>query len=139
MIEKKANEKGISKDSIIIESAEREEIKYKTAKWNYSIFFIVPKFSKKSSSPTKQGELMAMGIPAICNAGVGDTDYILNKYQSGYLVNEFSVEEYKRIIEKIITDKSHFNPIKIREGAIEYYSLEKGIEDYHTIYKRLTN
>ena len=137
LIEKKSQEKGISKDSIIIEAAEREEIKDKTARWDYSIFFIVPKFSKKSSSPTKQGELMAMGIPVICNSGVGDTDYIINKYHSGYLVKEFSNEEYKRIINKIIADKSHLNPVNIREGAKEYYSLEKGIEDYNNIYKTL--
>jgi hypothetical protein len=44
-----------------------------------SIFFIRPTYSKKASSPTKQGEIMAMGIPLICNYGVGDTDEIVKK------------------------------------------------------------
>lgn len=137
LIKKKAREKGIPDNALLIESAEREEIKDKTASWDFSIFFIIPKFSKKASSPTKQGELMAMGIPVICNTGVGDTDFILNKYQSGYLVNDFTEGEYKRIVEKILANKSYFNPKKIREGAVDFYSLEKGIEDYHRIYKTL--
>ena len=49
-----------------------------------------------SSSPTKQGELMGMGIPIICNSGVGDVDLIVEKYQSGYVVpnvNQLNLDE----------------------------------------------
>ncbi|MEI9956314.1 MAG: hypothetical protein WDM90_08440 [Ferruginibacter sp.] len=40
----------------------------------FSVFFIKPCYSKQSSSPTKHGEIMAMGIPLITNSGVGDVE-----------------------------------------------------------------
>jgi len=42
-----------------------------------------------SSSPTKKGEIMSMGIPVICNTGIGDTDDIANKYDADYIVHKF--------------------------------------------------
>ena len=33
---------------------------------------------------------MAMGIPVICNKGVGDVDHIVNSTQSGIVVNDFN-------------------------------------------------
>ena len=62
-------------NQIKIEECNRTEIPKKTKEWNYSIFFIKPSYSKISSSPTKQGELMGLGIPVICNKGVGDVDH----------------------------------------------------------------
>ena len=78
---------------------------------------------------------MAMGIPVICNAGVGDTDYIVNKYKSGYIINEFSTKEYKRIIDSIHKKEQKFIPTEIRKGAIDYFSLNNGVNNYSIIYK----
>ena len=37
---------------------------------------------------------MNLGIPIICNAGVGDVDKIINECMPELLVNEFSKLEY---------------------------------------------
>ncbi len=74
---------------------------------------------------------MSMGIPVITNAGVGDTDFIVNKYNSGLLVREFTENEYVNIINQIddLTNNS-----KIITGAKEYFSLEQGISKYNNVY-----
>lgn len=41
---------------------------------------------------------MALGIPLICNAGVGDTDWIVEKYQSGLLVHTLDSAGYHEAI-----------------------------------------
>ena len=38
----------------------------------------MPSFSKKASCPTKMGEIMNLGVPVICNKGVGDVEEIMN-------------------------------------------------------------
>ena len=58
-----ASERGILKEQLKIESAERQDIPKILSTWDASVFFILPSYSKKASSPVKQGELMAMGIP----------------------------------------------------------------------------
>lgn len=119
------------RDSVIIRPGAREEIPYLISISNYSIFFILPSYSKKASSPTKQGEIMAMGIPVICNTNVGDTDKIVNDYKSGIIINDFSVSSYQNAIDKM---SSEFEAPKIMEGAKYYFSLESGVEKYAAIY-----
>jgi glycosyltransferase involved in cell wall biosynthesis len=126
--------KGIPPDRIIIQKAARDEVPVLLSLSRVSIFFIKPVFSKKASSPTKMGEVMGMGIPIICNKGIGDVDSILSN--NGFIINEFSHEEYNRIIEKIIlpqqTDSNN-----IRNAAIKYFSLNDGVEKYDFVYKQI--
>ncbi len=103
----------------------------------YSLFFIRPVFSKKASSPTKQGEIMAMGIPLICNTGVGDTDQIVRDCSAGYLVDSFNDESYAMAVESI--RKAPLDKEQIRGGAIRYFSLSKGVDAYEQVYVNLRN
>jgi len=126
--------KKIDKNDIIIRPAERSEVPLILSIFTYSIFFIKPTYSKISSSPTKQGEIMAMGVPVVCNAGVGDTDEIVKKYKSGFVVKNF---HYKNTIELI--DTQVFDPSEIHDGAVVYFSLKNGIGKYAELYKSFTN
>ncbi len=129
----KALEKGIPSKHFEVVAASRTEVPKQLADVDVGIFFIKPVFSKKASSPTKQGEFMAMGIPVITNSGVGDTDFVINKYQSGMLIEDFNEVDYGKAlenIEKILNlDKKN-----IRSCAIDFYDLKKGIEKYHSVY-----
>lgn len=99
-----------------------------------SIFFIKPAYSKKASSPTKQGELMSMGIPVICNAHVGDTDYVVNNYHSGIVVDDFSDEAYLKVA-KNFDQLLALDKATIEAGAEDFYSLKKGVEKYNEVYE----
>ena len=133
LIHDKAKELDISSSHFLIEESARKDIPAKTANWNFSFIFITPSYSKKSSSPTKQGELMAMGIPVICNKGVGDMDEIVIKYNSGVVV---STDEITSLNIHDVLQKS-FEKEEIRKGGIDYFSLKQGIELYLSIYKNL--
>jgi glycosyltransferase involved in cell wall biosynthesis len=74
---------GVSTDSLCFTSCIHSEVPTYISLFDLSIFYIRPSFSKQASSPTKQGEIMAMGVPIICNSGVGDTTEIIQKYHSG--------------------------------------------------------
>ena len=60
---------------------------------------------------------MAMGIPVICNKGVGDMDEIVIKYNSGVVV---STDEITSLNIQDILQKS-FEKEEIRRG-IDYFS-----------------
>ncbi|QQR96725.1 MAG: glycosyltransferase [Sphingobacteriales bacterium] len=121
-------------DSIIIQAGNRNEVPELLSLSKLSIFFILPSYSKKASSPTKQGELMAMQIPIVCNAGVGDTDFIVKKYHSGFVIENFMFDD---TIQKITNNnlENIFNLSEIRQGSIAYFSLKKGIDKYLEAYK----
>ncbi len=130
----KAKEINLKTDRIVIKSCIHKEVPHYISLFDASIFFIRPTYSKKASSPTKQGEIMAMGKPLICNAGVGDTDRIVEKYKAGTVIqvlNESVFEEHCSF--------ENFNAEETIRGAHEFFSLKMGVERYSNIYSSLTH
>ena len=133
---KEVQAQGLPLQKFRIKSVARNEMPLHLSISQYSLFFIRPVFSKKASSPTKQGEIMAMGIPLICNTGIGDTDEILKMFNSGYLIQDFSSEYFDRVLDEILLEK--FDTHEIRKGARIIFSLDKGVEAYSNIYATLS-
>lgn len=132
IILEKAVKYGIEKNKIIVKNAQRHEVPLLLSLSNYSIFFIKPCFSKQSSSPTKHGEIMAMGIPVITNPGVGDVADIVEKYKSGMVIKDLNKENYLAYSEIIC--HTGFDSNKIRDGAKEFYSLDNAVKKYLKVY-----
>ena len=132
LIKERADKKAIPASNLIIRKASRTEVPQYLSVCDYSIFFIKASYSKISSSPTKQGELMAMGIPIVCNAGIGDTDSIVRNFKSGVVVNKYSNEAYDKAVGELL--ETTFNKEKIRNGALSYFSLDDAVAKYKYIY-----
>jgi glycosyltransferase involved in cell wall biosynthesis len=131
-----AHELLIPLENIIVKKANRTEMPLYLSLIDASVFFIQQKFSKIASSPTKLGELMAMGIPVICNDGVGDVKEIVEKYKAGIVLSSLDEGNLKRAAIKVL-QKDYFNRDSMMEGAKEYYDLGLGVEVYDAIYTSL--
>jgi glycosyltransferase involved in cell wall biosynthesis len=127
---------GIKKTDVIIKEASRKEVPGLIKASDINISFIKPVYSKISSSPTKLGEVLSIGIPVICNSGVGDVESIVNHTQSGFVIQQFNTSEYKKAAEKI-SGLLQKDPNEIRTAAESIYSLEKGIELYKACYQKV--
>ena len=136
VIAAEANKYGLPADKLIVKHGKRNEVPALLSLSSYSLFFIKPCFSKLSSSPTKHGEIMAMGIPVITNSGVGDVKVIVDKYEAGYVVDNFTDEAFNIVISKMLAPNS-FDSDYIRNGATEFYSLKKAVELYEEIYNEI--
>lgn len=127
---------GIKSDQIIVKQAARKEVPYYISLSDASVFFIRPSFSKSASSPTKMGEILAMGVPVITNAGVGDVDQIILDTQCGVLISEFNQSAYDGAIHQLATNYQSYQQNTI-PAAHHYFSLKEGIEKYHQVYSHL--
>ena len=78
---------------------------------------------------------MAMGIPVISNAGVGDVKEIIEKYHAGFVLNKLNEKEYEECISLIMAGKP--DVLKIRAAAEDYYSLDKAVLQYFHVYKKI--
>ena len=128
-----AKERSIDPSDLIIRSCLHKEVPLFISLFDVSVFFIRPTFSKKASSPTKQGEIMAMGIPLICNAGVGDTDKVVHEYKAGVVLKELNDENYR----KMADPASVYDRELTMKGANEFYGLEEGIRRYREVYQKI--
>jgi glycosyltransferase involved in cell wall biosynthesis len=132
-IMEQADKNGVSRSSIRIQSATHKDVSAYISLFNVSVFFIRPTYSKKASSPTKQGELMSMGIPIICNAGVGDTDMVIKKYEAGIVLEELT----SVVFTEINWDQIPFNKTLAQHGSQEFYGLETGVQRYLKVYEKI--
>lgn len=133
LIRRKADEYQIPNLKIV--SADRNNVARLLNTLDASVYFIKPSFSKKASSPVKQAELMAAGIPAVTNAGIGDTDLFFENESTGILISKFNKEEYM-IAAQMLLNKN-FDPLAIRKEALNHFSLQHGVELYNEVYSYL--
>jgi glycosyltransferase involved in cell wall biosynthesis len=128
--------KGIERKHIFITPAEREDLPSILSISKISIFFILPMFSKRASSPTKMGEILSLGIPLIANRGVGDVDYIIEDTNCGYIIDEMTEEHFNLAIDNL-QNTIDLPKENLYHAAQKYYDLQSGIEKYEKIYKKL--
>lgn len=136
LIYREAEKLQIPKDKFIITKAQRAEVPELISLSTLAVFFIKNAFSKKASSPVKQGEIMSMGIPLVCNAGIGDTDKIVNDCAGGISIADLTAEGIDKALENI-DSVIKISPDKIRDGATKWFSLDEGIRRYEKVYAQL--
>lgn len=125
----------LEKSNFIIKFSSREKLPQLASISDVSIFFIKNAYSKKSSSPTKMGELLAMGIPLICNS-IGDVKEIIKETNTGICIEELNTKSYLDVIDQL--DELYIkSPDEIRENSKQYYLLENGLKSYLNIYKTI--
>ena len=81
---------------------------------------------------------MAMGIPVITNAGVGDVADIVKKYNGGIVLTELSDTEFETVT-SMIDSSQKFDATDIRRGAEEFYNLDNAVQKYLKIYREVLN
>jgi glycosyltransferase involved in cell wall biosynthesis len=126
----------IPSDRIIVTKTDRENVPLYISLFDIGVFFIRPTYSKIASSPVKHGEMMGMGIPLICNKGVGDVDSIIKKTGTGHAIDGFSADAFHHAAEAIDTIRA-IDKQQIRSFAFEYYDLQKGLTKYADIYNSI--
>lgn len=129
---------GVPLNTVELRKADHAEVPQQMARMHAGVFFIKPVFSKQASAPTKLGEFLGCGIPCLSNAGVGDMGEILHADQVGIAVSGFGSEEMATAVEGLLAlVQDPATAGRCRESAIRHFSLQKGVEGYSALYKRL--
>ena len=63
---------------------------------DFGVHFIRPGICMIANSPTKFAEYLASGLPILTNAGIGDSDEILQQENVGVTVDGFEPAAYSR-------------------------------------------
>jgi glycosyltransferase involved in cell wall biosynthesis len=131
-----AVEAGVPKEQLIIRYSPRESVPLFISLANWSVFFIKPSYSKTASSPTKQGELMAMGVPVICN-DIGDSGHIIRDTGAGAVVAAFTDAAFENVIVNELPQLEQQPRSAIRQSAFKYYDLADGVQQYRAVYAKM--
>lgn len=138
LISKYFKKYNIDPKNVLIKFSERKFLPDTAHASDMNIFFIKPAYSKISSSPTKMGEVLAMGIPIICNNKVGDVEEIIQQTGSGICIKNFEDETMISAI-KSIKNHGNYRSAEIRERSRAVFELQNGLKKYADAYKLLLN
>ena len=78
---------------------------------------------------------MGMGVPVICNSGVGDVRQIVEDNDSGIVVEGFTETDYVEAVNHFF-EKTFDREKTRREGEL-FYSLSEGVARYSRVYESL--
>ncbi len=123
---------------IVITNTARSFVPYFIDYSDASLLFIKPSFSKKASSATKMGEVLALNKPVITNSNWGDVEVFAGKSNSVILIREFSTAHYMEAGERLTKLLKSEKPDALR-FAQDHLSLKNGIEKYYNVYRELSS
>lgn len=138
-LQPKLKSRGIPIESVRVQSTSYDHVPKHIAIFDVGLFFILPAFSKAASSPVKQGEMLSMGLPVVCNAGVGDTDRVIEEIDRSLLVDGFDSRAYENVLH-VLQNKTYresMGPL-CQATAKRWFDVQQGIDSYHKIYTKIT-
>lgn len=136
MVNGAARRRNVPAAALRVVSATPAEVPSYLSAADLGISFILPAYSKLASSPTKLPEMLAMDLPVVSNAGVGDVDSLYESERIGPLVRGFCSSEYQRAIADLDENMPLYSS-SARELAVREFSLSTGQQRYHGLYEML--
>ena len=125
--------KSMGIDSVTIVNAKFNEVSDYLRSADVGFIFYKNGFSLIGRCPTKLGEYWASGLPVISFSGVGDLDALFVKYaRSGVLLSS-DMDNWSTEMSNIYFADSE----TLRYYANDYFSLEKGVGFYDSLYNSL--
>lgn len=127
--------RGIDAEKLTILSATREEVPELMAAADLGIFFIKPVFSKIASSPTKMGEMLAVGLPIVANVGIGDVEAVIRDTDCGVAIRDFGPESYLSALDEL--DDQTDTAADRRARARPLFDIALGVARYDQAYREM--
>ena len=129
----------VSVDQFSVLSVAAAEVPSYLAAADAGVAFIKRCVSKLASSPTKNGEYLACGLPLILNTGIGDSDALVDQWRAGVLINDFTEDQYVLAADSIAAMAAVPGAReKARRVAEQLFDLESvAAERYASLYERV--
>jgi glycosyltransferase involved in cell wall biosynthesis len=130
---------GLSDGDFQVGGVRADEVPRLLGRAHLGVSFRRATFSQIAASPTKVPEYLAAGLPVVSNAGVGDTDELLERERVGVLVREFDDVDYARAAQEALRlCEEPGTSARCVEVARKFFDLETvGGRRYLDVYRRL--
>lgn len=119
-----------------VRSCGREEVPHFIVAMDALVSLIQPSYARMAASPTKMAECFAVGIPVICNAGVGDVPEQVRLLGAGRVVDPNSDAELMAAV-ACLDDIVTMGGGRLREASRGVFGLEVATKRYQDVYAGL--
>ncbi|HLM02131.1 MAG TPA: glycosyltransferase [Pyrinomonadaceae bacterium] len=131
---------GIAESDYEVLSVKPSEVGTYIKQASLAISFRKSTFAQIAASPTKIPEYLAVGVPVVSNAGIGDTDALIEREKIGVTINDLSPEGYARAVDKaleLLRDAALYDRcIRVAHEGFDLKTV--GRNGYLNVYKKLS-
>jgi glycosyltransferase involved in cell wall biosynthesis len=132
---------GIGENDYEVLSVKPSEVGTYIRQASLAISFRKSTFAQIAASPTKIPEYLAVGVPVVSNAGIGDTDALIENENVGVTVSDLSPQGYAQAVDKaleLLRDESLYERcVRVAHSGFDLKSV--GRNGYLSVYKRLSS
>jgi glycosyltransferase involved in cell wall biosynthesis len=132
---------GYGDNDYFVGSVPPEDVPRHLAGADMAVSFIKKCYSKQASSPTKNAEYLACGLPILINEGIGDSDAHVIEDRTGVVIDGFAEDALSSAIhamDELLAEGEALSS-RCRESAERRYDLHTiGAEAYRRIYRALS-
>jgi glycosyltransferase involved in cell wall biosynthesis len=132
-------QRGIPETDYTVLAAAPHEVSTYLSASDAGLAFIKPCFSKIASSPTKYAEYLACGLPIIINAGIGDSESLLDDNVGTFVtdLSEAHLNNAAEQIDHLVLDRDNVRQ-RTRQIAERRFDVSRvGVERYLRLYERV--
>ena len=137
IIKKILIDSNLDKIDLIVKFVERKNLTMEISKFDFLGFHLKENFSVQASMPTKIAEVLACGVPIVCNAFNEDIEKLIREKHVGFIYNSrnsLTKKNYMEILDLKENIEIHDRCAKV---AHDDFSLTNGAHKYETIYAEL--
>jgi glycosyltransferase involved in cell wall biosynthesis len=130
---------GLEARDFLINAVAAAEVPTFLRRARLGLSFRKPTFAQIAASPTKIPEYLAVGLPVVCNAGIGDMDELIEREQVGVVLRDFNEQGYASAAEQAIAFAED-QKVRHRSAQVarQYFDLNTvGGRGYSNVYRRL--
>jgi glycosyltransferase involved in cell wall biosynthesis len=130
---------GLDPEDFHVAAVDPAEVPGHLARARLGLSFRKPTFSQIASSPTKIPEYLAAGLPVVSNAGIGDTDELLERERVGVVVRGFGGADFAEAAARAVAlAEDASTRARCFETARRFFDLaDVGGARYCEVYRRL--
>jgi len=141
LVESEFARAGVEEQARTIARVDSQDVGAYLGAADFAISFIRPAPSKISSSPTKVGEYLAVGLPVLCAAGVGDLDDFFTRTGTGVLLEALDRDSYLAASDGLLALAGDPDtPRRCKQAARDELSLDSiGTPRYDALYSLVAN
>lgn len=119
--------------SIFYKNLEYNEVPKYLMNVKFSIFFLKNSDARIGTCPIKFAESIALGVPVICNSGVGDLDRYFKENNIGALI-DLQKNSTKEFLINNIDKLENLSKKKIKKYALDNFSIKNAFYKYKLLY-----
>lgn len=125
------------KENILLKSVSHNDVCNEINFMSFGVVYNHNSVGRLGSFPTRMAEFLACGIPVMCNAGLEDIEYIINKYNVGVIVKPSKLSGAVTEMQSLLNDPQISRRCQL--AAKEYFSSENGAKKHLNIYSNLVS